>query len=76
MLLSDRSLCIIFSTGAYKRDSVMVRERDWQSSVHGSSPTEAVLKKIQFPLPHLILPVSFGGDFTVLATCNYRQCSS
>ena len=35
MLLSDRSLCIIFSTGAYRRDSVMVRERDWQSSVHG-----------------------------------------
>ena len=35
VLLSDRSLCIIFSTGAYRRDSVMVRERDWRSSVHG-----------------------------------------
>ena len=35
VLLSDISLCIIFSTGAYRRDSVTVRERDWQSSVHG-----------------------------------------
>ena len=26
------------------------------------------------PLPHLILPVFFGRDYTVLAMCNYRQC--
>ena len=42
VLLSDRSLCIIFSTDAYRCDSVVVSERDWQSSVHGFASTEAV----------------------------------
>ena len=63
VLLSDRSLCIIFSTDAYRRDSVMVRERDWQSSVHGFESTEAVRNFFSISFTHLILPVSFGRDY-------------
>ena len=48
----------------------MVRERDWQSGVHGfESHWRRFEFFFQFPLPYLILPVSFGRDFTVLAMC-------
>ena len=59
VLLSDRSLCIIFSTDAYRRGSVMVRERDWQSSVHGFESTEAVRKFFSISFT----PLNFASVF-------------
>ena len=35
VLLSDTEIYIIFSTGPCRRDGLVVRERDWQSSAHG-----------------------------------------
>ena len=38
VLLSDTEIAlyyIIFSTGPCRRDGLVVRERDWQSSAHG-----------------------------------------
>ena len=76
MLLSDRSLCIILFSLLIRIGAMAQRLESVAGNrvLAGSNPTEAVLKKkIQFHLPHLILPVFFGRYFTVLVMCKYQS---
>ena len=77
VLLSDRSLCIILFSPLIRINAVAQRlECATDTRVFtGSNHAEVVWNLFQFPSPHLILPVFFGRDSTVLAMCNYRQCS-
>ena len=78
VLLSDRSLCIILFSPLIRISAVAQRlECATDTRVFtGSNHAEVVWNIFfQFPSPHLILPVFFGRYSTVLAMCNYRQCS-
>ena len=77
VLLSDRSLCIILFSPLIRITTVAQRlECATDTRVFtGSNHAEVAWNFFQFPSPHLILPVFFGRDSTVLAMCNYRQCS-
>ena len=76
VLLSDRSLSIMLCSPLIRISAVAQRLECATDNrmFTGSNHTEVVWKLFQFHLPHLILPVFFGRDSTVLAMCNYRQC--
>ena len=77
VLLSDRSLCIILFSPLIRISAVaqwLVSATD-NGVFTGSNQLRSFGTIFQFPSPHLILPVFFGRDSTVLAMCNYRQCS-
>ena len=78
MLLSDRSLCPIILFSPLIRISAVAQRLECATDNRvftGSNHTEVVWKLFSISFtPHNFASV-FGRDSTVLAMCNYRQCS-